>query len=225
MSSLTQEQINLIAENVAAQLGAPAQPQIPTDSYSAAPVAVSIGDGIFTCMDIAVDAARKAHLQLMSMTLKKRDEIIDSIRKLMTEHARDLAKRAHEETGLGRYEDKIAKNMLIIEKTPGTEMLKPSAYSGDRGLTLNERAPFGVIGSITPTTNPTSTIIGNSIGMIAAGNAVVFNVHPSAKTVSVYNIQLLNKAITSAGGPPNLIVTIAEPTIESAQKLMTHPGI
>ena len=223
MSPLTREQINTIAESVAAHLGNIA-PQPVTPAHPAATPS-QMGDGIFYQMDDAVSAARKAHLQLLSMTLKKRDEIIGSIRTSMREHSRDLAKRAHEETGLGRYEDKIEKNNLIIEKTPGTEALQPITWTGDRGLTLVERAPFGVIGSITPTTNPTSTIIGNTIGMVAAGNAVVFNVHPSAKTVSVHNIQLLNKAITAVGGPPNLVTAISEPTIDSAQQLMTHPGI
>jgi acyl-CoA reductase-like NAD-dependent aldehyde dehydrogenase len=122
-------------------------------------------------------------------------------------------------------EHTIAKNKLVAEKTPGTEDLYPSARSGDRGLSLFEPAPFGVIGAITPVTNPTSTIICNTIGMLAAGNSVVFNVHPSAKNVSIFNVNLINKAILSVGGPPNLVTTVVEPTIESAQQLMKHPGI
>ena len=93
----------------------------------------------------------------------------------------DLARMAWEETGLGRYEDKIIKNRLVTEKTPGTEALRPETTTGDNGLTLMEWAPFGVIGAITPTTNPTSTIICNTIGMVAAGNSVVFNVHPGRR--------------------------------------------
>ncbi len=58
--------------------------------------------------------------------------------------------------------------------------------------------------------------------MIAAGNSVVFNVHPSAKNVSIYNIELLNQVIVEAGGPLNLVTTISNPTIESAQELMHH---
>jgi aldehyde dehydrogenase len=126
---------------------------------------------------------------------------------------------------MGRYEDKIEKNLLVAEKTPGTEDLRPLAYTGDRGLTLVEHAPYGVIGGITPSTNPTSTIICNSIGMVAAGNAVVFNCHPGAKAVSVHTVQILNQAIVRAGGPHNLITTVPEPTIESAQRMMKHPDI
>lgn len=82
---------------------------------------------------------------------------------------------------------------------PGLEDLCPSAVTGDRGLTLVEPAPFGVIGAITPCTNPTSTIICNSIGMLAAGNAVVFSVHPLAKNCSMQTIALINKAIVCRG--------------------------
>ena len=108
----------------------------------------------------------------------KRREIIQAMRDAMTKHGEELARMAHEETGLGRVDSKIIKNRLVTLKTPGPEELESVAWTGDNGLTLVERAPFGVIGAITPTTNPTSTIICNSIGMLSAGNAVVFNVHP-----------------------------------------------
>ena len=114
---------------------------------------------------------------------------------------------------------------MAIEKTPGVEDLEPFTYTGDDGLTLLERAPFGVIGSVTPCTNPSETIINNGIGMIAGGNSVVFNPHPSAKKVSALTVSLINKAIISEGGPPNLLTTITTPTIESAQRLMVHPKI
>lgn len=86
-----------------------------------------------------------------------------------------------EETGMGRYEDKVEKHLAVINKTPGPECLTTEAKSGDAGLMLEEYAPFGVICSITPTTNPTETIINNTISMIAGGNTVVFNVHPPRK--------------------------------------------
>jgi acyl-CoA reductase-like NAD-dependent aldehyde dehydrogenase len=226
VSPLTEEQVNLIAIRVAGALGSPVEQHahLPTN-VSKAEETIRAGQGVFANLDAAVKAAQEAHLKLMSMKLEQRDNIVASIRTTMLEHASDLAKMAHEETGLGRYDDKVLKNKLVSEKTPGTEVLNPTAYTGDRGLTLLELAPYGVIGSITPVTNPTSTIICNTIGMVAAGNAVVFNVHPSAKEVSIFNIKLINQAITKAGGPPNLVVTLSDPTIESAQKLMTHPGI
>ncbi len=139
--------------------------------------------------------------------------------------AERLAHMAYQETGLGRPEDKIVKNRLVAAKTPGPEDLEPEAVTGDTGMMVTEWAPFGVIGAITPTTNPTSTIINNTISVISAGNACVFNVHPNAKKVSAENIRLLNRAIVSAGGPPNLITAIPTPTIASAQELMHHPDV
>jgi len=184
-----------------------------------------LGDGIFADIDSAVQAVTAAQRELCRMPLAKRDEIVAAIRKSMLENAESLAESAHAETGLGRVEDKILKNKLVTEKTPGTEDLYPTARTGDRGLSLFEPAPFGVIAAITPITNPTSTIICNTIGMVAAGNGVVFNVHPGARKVSIQNVVLLNKAITGVGGPPNLVAAIAEPTVDSAQRLMQHPGV
>src|SRR5208282_4398704 len=197
----------------------------PASSSSGSSPAALRDIGIFDTIDEAVKAASIAFCQFDQLGLKKRNDIIASIRQSMREHGSALARLAHEETGLGRYEDKILKNQLVAEKTPGTEDLLSNAVTGDDGLMLTEAAPFGVIGAITPTTNPTSTIINNTIAMLAAGNAVVFNVHPNARRVSCHTVALINKAIVAAGGPRNLITCIANPTVESAQALMKHPGI
>jgi acyl-CoA reductase-like NAD-dependent aldehyde dehydrogenase len=141
------------------------------------------------------------------------------------ENAQVLAYEAWQETGMGRYEDKIQKNLLNANKAPGTEVLDPAAWSGDGGLTLVEYAPYGVIGAIIPSTNPTSSVICNAISMVAAGNAVVFNAHPGARACSNHTVQLVNQAIVEAGGPPNLVCAVAEPTIESAQQIMGHPDV
>ena len=225
MPQLSQEQVDLIASKVLHQLQAPIKQKIIETSKLDVRSTPALGAGVFADINTTTEAAKKAQTQLMKLSLKVRNRIIRSIRIKMLEHADDLAQRAVEETGLGRVEDKIIKNKLVTEKTPGTEILEPRARTGDRGLTLTEFAPYGVIGSITPVTNPTSTIICNSIGMIAAGNAVVFNVHPSAKNVSIYNIELLNEAIVAAGGPSNLVTTVVNPTIASAQELMQHTNV
>lgn len=220
MTPLSKEQIDSIAHQIVGILDSNTDPKPKVTTTS-----IVGGNGIFNTIDDAVNAAKKAQEAWISLKLEKRKDIIAAIRKSMLEHAEDLAKRAHDETGLGRYEDKIKKNQLVAKKTPGTEDLNPRTYTGDRGLTLVELAPYGVIGAITPVTNPTSTIICNTIGMIAAGNSVVFNVHPSARNVSIYNIEILNKVVVEAGGPENLIATVAEPTLDTATELMHHPGI
>ena len=185
----------------------------------------SLPSGVYRSIDECVTAAAAAFRDMKKLGLEKRQAIIASIRESMSTHAVSLAREAHEETGLGRADDKVIKNRLVTRKTQGPEVLVPRAETGDHGLTLMEWAPYGVIGSITPTTNPTSTIICNTIGMVAAGNVVVFNVHPNAKRVSCRNVGLINEAIQKAGGPPNVVTAMADPTIESAQELMKHRGV
>ncbi|MFC1745269.1 aldehyde dehydrogenase family protein, partial [Candidatus Riflebacteria bacterium] len=182
------------------------------------------GDGVFKCLDEAVAKARIAHKRLVALNLEKRFEIIAAIRKEALKKVEFIARFAHQETGMGRYEDKVNKNKLAITKTPGPEDLSPQAFTGDSGLTLEENAPYGVIGSITPSTNPTETILNNGIGMLSAGNAVVFGIHPRAKRCCQWLIQFLNRTIESAGGPPDLMSTIYEPSLEGTQNLMRHQG-
>lgn len=181
--------------------------------------------GIFTTVDEAVAAARIAYKELRTLSLENREELIKAMRDVALENATMLAEMAVQESGMGRVEDKIIKHKLVAAKTPGTEDLRTEAWSGDRGLTLVEMGPYGVIGAITPTTNPVATVICNGIGMIAAGNAVFFSPHPTAKNTSIKAITLLNEAIVKAGGPRNLLTSVAEPSITAANAMMKHPGI
>ncbi len=185
----------------------------------------SIGNGIFIDMNEAIEAAEMAQKELVKYSLADRGKIIASIRSAAKENAELFARMAVDETGMGNYKDKIIKNVLAAEKTPGIEDLRTESFSGDNGLTIVELSAYGVIGSITPTTNPTETIICNSIGMIAAGNAVVYSPHPTAKETSIKAIEVLNKAIVDAGGPENLITTVQEPTIDQANMMMRHKKI
>ena len=183
------------------------------------------GQGAHPTIDAAVESATRAFGELNECSLEDRNRFIRAMRDAARNELEAISTMAFEETGLGRADDKIAKNRLVLEKTPGTESLVPTAWTGDHGLTLTELAPYGVIGSITPCTNPTETILNNGIGMVAAGNAVVFNTHPTAKRVSAYFIDKLNRAVEQTGGPAALFNCVAEPTIESAQGLMKHPGV
>ncbi len=183
------------------------------------------GHGVFKTVSDAVAAATDSHRLLVALPLEKRREIIANVRKRTAEDVRSLAQFAVEETGLGRVEDKIKKNLLVIYKTPGPEILEPIAYTGDDGLTLIERAPYGVIAAITPSTNPTETILCNGIGMVSGGNTVVFNTHPGAKGVSAYVIDVINRASMEVGGPDNIMTVIETPTIESANELLRFKGI
>lgn len=181
--------------------------------------------GVYGDAGAAVQAARRGFEANEKAPLSLRTKMIAAMRDTARRHLRELAHFAAAETGFGRFEDKLEKNTLVIDKTPGTEILRPVAYTGDDGLMLTERAPYGVFLAVTPCTNPTETIICNGIGMVAGGNAVVFNVHPAAARTCNWLVHLLNEAIASVGGPRDVLVSVEQPTIESAQALMKHPNV
>ena len=181
--------------------------------------------GVHATLDDAVAAARRSFLAFQGVTLETRGRIITAIRSTILGQLETLAKLAVDETGLGRVEDKILKNRLVAEKTPGTEDLEPSVWTGDHGLTLVERAPYGPIGVITPVTNPSETIINNGISMIAGGNTAIFCPHPSARKVSCLTIDLINRAARRAGSPEPLLHSVAEPTLDVAKALLRYKGI
>ncbi|MDR2819809.1 MAG: aldehyde dehydrogenase EutE [Desulfovibrio sp.] len=208
------KEIEQIVRTVLASLnGAPSS---PAARQPAAP-------GVFQDLDDAVAEAHNAQKALR--TVSARECVVNAIRQTGERHARELAEQAVSETGMGRVEDKVFKNVSQSRLTPGPECLTPVALSGDKGLTLIENAPWGVIASVTPSTNPAATVINNAISMISAGNTVVFAPHPAAKKVSQRTISLLNEAVVAAGGPNNVVTTVAEPNIETAQRLFRYPGI
>ena len=181
--------------------------------------------GVFDTMTEALEAVQKAYKLFRKYSVAQREQMISKIRELTLREAEVMARMGVEETKMGRVEHKVIKHQLVANKTPGTEDLKAGVWTGDDGLTLIEMAPFGVIGSITPSTNPSETVICNSIGMIAGGNAVVFNPHPNAKEVANYAVDLVNRGIMAAGGPENLVVTVKNPTKESSDEMMAAPCV
>jgi acyl-CoA reductase-like NAD-dependent aldehyde dehydrogenase len=231
---MNETEIQAIIERVMREVGAPlaAPPAAPSadarpssGGYEDAPTAAPGQDGLFASLDEAVSAATEGFRQLNRLPLSIRQKMVDQMRQAGREYASVMAEMAHSETGMGRVADKTLKNILNADKTEGPEALPTGAWSGDGGLTIVEYAPYGIIGSLTPSTNPTSTVICNSIAMISAGNAVVFNPHPSSKKASNFTVQILNRAIRRAGGPANLLTSVMDPTLESAQGLMVHKGV
>ena len=183
--------------------------------------------GIFADMNDAIEAAAAAQRRYLDCSMADRARFVEAVREtvLNEENLKFMSRSTIEETGMGNYEHKLVKNRLAATKSPGIEDLTTEALTGDDGLTIVEYSPFGVIGAITPTTNPTETIICNSIGMLAAGNTVVFSPHPRAKKVSLWLVSELNRALAAAGAPANLIVTVSEPSIENTNLIMAHPKV
>ncbi len=186
---------------------------------------VSGNHGVFKDMNTAIEAAKESQKVVARMSMDQREKIISNIRVKIKENAETFAHMGVQETGMGNVGHKILKHQLVAEKTPGTEDITTTAWSGDRGLTLIEMGPFGVIGAITPCTNPSETVLCNTIGMLAGGNTVVFNPHPAAIKTSIYAVNLLNEASIEAGGPDNIAVTVEKPTLETSNIMMKHKDI
>lgn len=181
--------------------------------------------GIFDNVDDAVQAAGQAFEQLSERSLEDRKRIIDHVRRISIDQCVELGTMEMEETKIGRLEHKIEKLKTLGERTPGVEFMRSEVFSGDHGLAVIEHAPFGVIGAITPVTHSLPTITGNAVSMIAGGNTLVVNPHPSGRRVAVEGVRRFNQAIYRDLGIDNLICVIAEPTLESANELFTHRGI
>ena len=225
---ISSQEIEAIVRQVLAGMGPAASGVAPVRTAAPVPSAAAArGDrGVFEDVDSAVQAAWEAQRDWAShFKLEDRQRVVEAIRRCARSHVEEWSRKIVEETGMGRYEDKVEKHLATINKTPGPECLTTDAISGDTGLMLEEYAPFGVICSITPTTNPTETIINNTISMISGGNSVVFNVHPRAKKVCAGCLQALHTAIVEAGGPENLITMTREPTMENVDKMAANPKI
>jgi acyl-CoA reductase-like NAD-dependent aldehyde dehydrogenase len=181
--------------------------------------------GIFSCPNEAVEAAREAFEMLRERTVEERKRIIEHIRRISIDQCVELGTMEMKETKIGRLEHKIEKLKTLGEKTPGVEFLRSEVFSGDHGLAVIEHAPYGVIGAITPVTHSLPTITGNAVSMIAGGNTLVVNPHPSGKRVAAEGVRRFNEAIRADLGIDNLICLIAEPTLESAEAIFSHQGV
>lgn len=180
---------------------------------------------LFSSVDEAVSAATKAQSVFEDHGMSVRRCVVRALRKAANENAERWAGLAVEETKMGRIEDKALKNRLCADRTPGVDDLVSLAYTGDKGLTLVEYAPFGVVAAVTPSNNPVATVISNAIAILAAGNAVVFAPHPAAVKVCQDAFEILAAAAVGAGAPPGLIASTLEVTHESTRELLFHPDV
>ena len=225
MKEISENQVKEIVEQVVKQYKAGNSASVPSTGFTPVSYNGRKYVGVFSDMNEAIDAAYKGYLAIRSMTVEQREKMITKIREYTRENAQILAEMGVKETKMGRVEHKRLKHLLVAEKTPGTEDIISNAKTGDHGLTLIEMAPFGLVGAITPSTNPSETVICNSMGMIAAGNGVVFNPHPGAVCTSNYAVDMVNRACHEAGGPEVLVASMDKPTMESSAVMQSHPLI
>ncbi len=207
--------IQAVVREVLSQLGTSAVP---------APRASAGAFGVFKDVNQAVDAAKRAQKQLADKGTKARDTICKLIKRIAIENAESWGKIELEESKVGRLDHKIEK-LHWLAGVPGVEFLKSVAHSGDEGIGIDEAAPWGVIGVVTPVTHSIPTLSANAINMIAAGNSMVVNAHPSGYKCAVMAVRTYNKAIAEKFGIEDLICIIDPPTLESANAIFEHPDI
>lgn len=215
-AAIDSQLIQDVVQQVLGQLnGTPTSPAAPAGSG---------GPGLFSGVDAAVDAATAAQRQLADAGLATRDGICKLLKRISTDNAQAWGEFELNETKVGRLDHKIAK-LELLQSVPGVEFLKAPAHSGDEGIALDEGAPWGVIGCITPVTHSIPTMTANAINMIAAGNALVVNAHPSAaKSVSLA-AKTYNAAIKAKFGIDPLICVIDPPTLRTAEQVFSHERI
>ena len=222
MAQIDEKQIEEIVSQVlrTLQQDAPGTVQ-PTASVGAS----SSQSGVFSTASEAIAAAKTAQTALVKLGFAKRREIIEAIKEASLANAKRLADLAVQDTNMGNAAHKMMKNEGAVTLSPGVDDLISEAISGDLGTLLIEYVPFGVINSITPTTNPTSTVINHAIVMLSAGNAVVFSPHPNARDCTEETMHVINEAIVKAGAPPNLLTSVANASLRTAKEIMEHPDI
>lgn len=180
--------------------------------------------GVFSDVDQAVTAATDAQKKLMKLSLDERDQIVKMVKRIAKENAKAWGEMEFAETKIGRLDHKIEK-LQILELVPGVEFLKTNATSGSNGVCLEEFSPFGVIGIVTPVTHSVPTLSANVINMVASGNAIVANPHPSGSNCAAHAVREYNKAIAAKFGIEHLITIIVPPTLETAEAIFHHRGI
>ncbi len=221
MAQIDEKQI----EQIVAQVLTTLQSNRAETTQKPTPVTISSRSGVFTTVEATISAAKTAQEELVKLGFSKRREIIEAIKHVSLENAKRLADFAVQETKMGNAEHKVMKNEGAVNLSPGMEDLISESISGDDGTLLIEYVPFGIINSITPTTNPTSTVINHAIIMISAGNSVVFSPHPNARECTEETMHVINEGIVKAGGPANLLTSVANATLRTAKEIMDHADI
>src|SRR5438270_4936567 len=219
---VTDELIRGVVQQVLAQVRNGKAAPAANGRNGHAPAGGGGGWGVFGDAESAIKAASAAQRAFERRGLEDRRKAVACVRKICSEQAEQLGREELEETKIGRLDHKIEKLKVIADRIPGVEFLRTDAFSGENGITLQDYAPFGVIGVITPVTHSLPTLACNAINMLAGGNAIVCNPHPSGARIACKGVHLFNEAIYKTIGIDNLITIIETPTLESAQAIFDH---
>lgn len=217
---LNESMVRDIVEQVLGQLGKSTSAATPAPSAPAVVAREAKGFGVFANPADACAAAHDAYEQLSKHGMEGRRKVVRLIKDMARANAEPWGKMELDETKIGRLDHKIEK-LQIIGLVPGVEDIVPEGRSGDHGITMEEYCPFGVIAAVTPATHSIPTLSGNVVNIVAAGNSVVFNTHPSATRCAVHAVREYNKVIHRELGIENLICVMEAPTLDTFTGICT----
>ncbi len=170
-----------------------------------------------------VEKARAAQKQIENYTQEQVDALCREIARTVYDNAEMLAKMAVEETRMGVYENKVAKNKgkarVIWNDLKGKKSVGIINRYPEQGI-IEVAKPMGVVAAITPTTNPIVTPMCNAMFAVKGRNAIIVGPHPRSRECSTKTVELINERLAKLGAPENLIQCVPEPTMEISGLLM-----
>lgn len=168
-------------------------------------------------------AAKTAQAIYAEFTQEQVDKVVEAMSMEVRKYAEKLAKMANEETGFGKWQDKVIKNKFAAEIVyKSIKGMKTIGILGEKDSVMDVAVPVGVVAGLIPSTNPTSTVIYKTLISLKAGNGIVISPHPNAKKCIIETVEILRKAAYGAGAPEGLIGVIEIPTMEATAELMKH---
>lgn len=176
-------------------------------------------------IDQLLAKARAAQKVIEFWPQEKVDEMVLAVgwEAYKRETAEKVARLAVDETGMGVYEDKVAKHQKktlgVLRELQGEKTVGVIERVPEKGL-VKIAKPVGVIAAITPMTNSSSTMPCNGLMILKARNAVIFAPHPKAKKTCAATCEAMREGLRKVGAPLDLIQYIEEPSIELTQELM-----
>ncbi|WP_019154184.1 acetaldehyde dehydrogenase (acetylating) [Robertmurraya massiliosenegalensis] len=175
-----------------------------------------------------IDKAKEAQHIFSQFTQEQIDRVVLKMSEAAEQQAERLAKMAYEETGFGKWQDKVLKNHFASSVVYDyiRELKTVGIIQDDQIKKIYEVAvPVGIVAGLIPSTNPTSTTIYKSLIALKSGNGIVFSPHPSARNCILETVKILSKAAVQAGAPDGLIGCIKTPTLQATNELMKHKDI
>jgi succinate-semialdehyde dehydrogenase len=175
-----------------------------------------------------LERARAAQAEAEGWTQECADRMTEAVARAVYDNAEELARLAVDETGMGVYEDKVAKNRykarVILADLADKKSVGVIARHPETGITKLAK-PVGVVAAITPVTNPIVTPMSNAMFALKGRNAIIITPHHRAVRSSGRTVELINRNLKAAGAPENIVQMIGEHSRENTRELISSADV